>query len=1269
EDKLRFSDKPFHELKREDLPFNDDQALILLMIIYPKVPVTQYREQLSLDAKNRVTFITAVESGAIETLNWIKEQATKEELLAMLKSYSYYYFGWVVRDGHFDILKWLKEQAPEESLAILRSGNYQVFSSAAGMGRLDILNWLKEQAPDELLAMIKADYYGAFSSAASNGHLGILKWLKEQAPEEWLAINKGGEGHLEYGAFHYAAKRGHIDILIWFKEQVPEELLAMIKAYNKFALSFGFLRKASLDSLNWLKEQAPEESLVMIRQNDYFSLTWAAGNGRVDIMNWLKQQVSEEELLVMIRRKDYERENYRPFSDAAKYGHLNSLIWLKEQAPDELLDMIKVNGYAAFGQAAESGHLNILKWLKKQAPEECLAMIQTYKYYPFRYAAINGHLDSLKWFKKQAPDELLAMIKAEDYEAFRAAAAKGHRDTVNWLLSHADCLGYAMQHVRNYSEHVNPFIFKTLRMLHQQSEAFLNQNPNGVFDIPDNFLAMIQFNDYYAFGCAAANGHLDMLKWFKEKAPYDFLAMIKANDYLAFRWAAANGQLDILLWLQEQAPDYFVAMIQAEDYLAFRDAAKNGQLAILLWLKEQAPDDFPNMIRADNYEAFLFAAAKGLRDTVNWLLTHPDCLAHAEQHVHEYSALVNPFIDRTLMTLHQQGEAFLNQNPNGVFDINEGEQARLCFYMIRNLIRRNDRAHDDELRFLFTIPSVKALLHQEITEGRRNELLRLAMTSGNQVAATLLLNIEAVRRLAERNNFYREERNRGVDLRQLAQDRESSMIALTEGEATRLEKAIAHYQPLIQAAGIQMIMQGLMDGLSERYLNQPAFITINGESINLPQHYAEFNALNLTERQREEALIAYYQNPAHTAWRYLSKPNPWMHQNASYVNINEDRTERWSTFEEYQSLIALMYLAAIDSDKGMEPIEGHSLEGRIKHFINELALIGRAHNWDTSRIRNNRLEEVDDLRADKPSCFSGVKRRLFQSVIGHPLFDVLAAERIENEIRQFAFAHFQSLLTKENQDGFKLIFDECILNLEEQNVAKLQYFDISSEKQQEFMAYLTQKYGSQYSGNARLQAQVNDAFLLTPNSKNSRFRYHVLKLLDLTGFYNAEGLSSAVEQNPPEELSLPIQDQVIPQPELQPESRIQALKKKINQAILGKSIIKNARTDLPEENSYLGWMNINATGTRGLTRFSHWYHGDSGVQRARELLEIANDPDATYGEIQSALQKGFQESSYHKHSLSRYLVAQFNQINQNFIELEELGDDEFVGIKAKFNFN
>lgn len=361
----------------------------------------------------------------------------------------------------------------------------------------------------------------------------------------------------------------------------------------------------------------------------------------------------------------------------------------------------------------------------------------------FRYAAQCGDLNSLIQLKKQAPDELVAMIKSADYGAYRFAAKNGYLHILKWLKN----------------------------------------------EVPSELEAMIKSGNYYSFAYGADGGHLDILKWLKKQASSKLLAaMIRENDYGCFLFAARAGHLPILKWLKKQAPDELGAMIQALSYSPFRAAAEWGCLDILKWLKKQAPSEVEDMIEPYKYIAFGLAVERGKLETVNWLLLLPKCFAHAEQHDHEFRGYVVPFIDKTLSSLHQEYEAFSLQNPNEIFDIEEAKRAQLCFYLLRNLIRRNDRDFDDELRFLLTIPSVKGLAHQEITEGHSNELLRLAMFSGNGVAATLLLNIDAVRQLAEESNFYREEARDGINLSTNYQKQHQSAKSPGRNQASMFKK-------------------------------------------------------------------------------------------------------------------------------------------------------------------------------------------------------------------------------------------------------------------------------------------------------------------------------------------------------------------------------------------------------------------------------------------------------------------------------------------------
>ncbi|MBA2650774.1 MAG: hypothetical protein H0U73_00685, partial [Tatlockia sp.] len=347
--------------------------------------------------------------------------------------------------------------------------------------------------------------------------------------------------------------------------------------------------------------------------------------------------------------------------------------------------MIQADNYSAFRRASRNGHLDIIKWHKEQMPYELRAMIEAKSYSAFSYAASNGHLHILKWIKEEAPNEWLAMIQAGCYYRYG-------RDFLE----------------RNISFKWENNQLETLKWLKEQA--------------PNEWKAIIKSNNYYPFYRASEDGHLETLKWLKEHTPYyDWMDMIKkdVDVYYAFSKASENGHLDILKWLKEHVW-YFTNIIKSKDYSAF--------------------------ITAFNRATHKRFSTKSHLDTVNWLLLTPTCFAHAEQNV-KYKEVVNPFIEETLASLHQKSETFKILNPKRVYDIKEYESSQLCFYILRNLIRRNDPSYDEELRFLLNIPSVKALAH-EITSDNSNELFKLALLMGNETAINLLLKSDAVRGIA-----------------------------------------------------------------------------------------------------------------------------------------------------------------------------------------------------------------------------------------------------------------------------------------------------------------------------------------------------------------------------------------------------------------------------------------------------------------------------------------------------------------------------------------
>src|SRR3990167_9742929 len=558
-------------------------------------------------------------------------------------------------------------------------------------------------------------------------------------------------------------------------------------------------------------------------------------------------------------------------------------------------------------------------------------------------------------------------------------------------------------------------------------------------------------------------------------------AAVMACGYAAIQNAVQNGHIEIIKYLESHlSAREKTAAVVADDYVAIRFAAHNGHTETIKYLASHlSANEQKAAVMEVNYAAIRNAAQNGHTETFRHFLTIDTVLAYAEAHVVEYGSLVNPYIRERIADLRMRKLNAEANNPQAVFDV--GEEEALCiFYMIRNLIRRGaDNPHmmQDDIVFLLEIPAVKALAGAEVNGGNSNELLRLALSLNNRDAAEILLNIPVVRDLAEANDYYASERRGELDLRALARNRESAMTGLTQGEQRRLAAVNERYKAILANTGINNLIDDLRLQLKARFLQNPATITMDDGSLKeLPVLYADFIKLKLSENEKARALEAYYRHKDHTALRYLAKPNMWMHRNASYVYV--DNNLRYSTFEEYQPLIALLYCAARDENIAQEDSEGFTPETRFAHFIDELSHIGRAHNWDRSRERGNKSEEYDDLEGDRPSCFSGVKIRLFQAVLGHPLLIILTKDKVIEELRSFVRQHFGQAITPFNAEKLEAIWNKRLLaeDLTEEEFHTIKAIDISKAKQEEFIKYINTKYSSQLEEEPQFVKLVNASF-------------------------------------------------------------------------------------------------------------------------------------------------------------------------------------------------
>lgn len=99
--------------------------------------------------------------------------------------------------------------------------------------------------------------------------------------------------------------------------------------------------------------------------------------------------------------------------------------------------------------------------------------------------------------------------------------------------------------------------------------------------------------------------------------------------------------------------------------------------------------------------------------------------------------------------------------------------------------------------------------------------------------------------------------------------------------------------------------------------------------------------------------------------------------------------------------------------------------------------------------------------------------------------------------------------------------------------------------------------------------------------------------------------------------------------------------------------------------NYLSWMESNAIYPRFKHRFSHIFHGDSGRDRAKNILNMIECGNS-YEDISKALCEAFDASGDKQHSYSRYLVEALS--GEKVLEVG-VNEKTFKSIKANFNLS
>ena len=503
---------------------------------------------------------------------------------------------------------------------------------------------------------------------------------------------------------------------------------------------------------------------------------------------------------------------------------------------------------------------------------------------------------------------------------------------------------------------------------------------------------------------------------------------------------------------------------------ALKRAVENGYLHIVNQLL--LVDGVINDLSEDDIKELL-AYADNYPDVFSRLIEIPSIFDYAENNSQDFIYNLSSFVMTEFELLDVKKKSFIPTIENPIFDIEE-DDFQFYFIILRNSIRSNNRSLDANINQLLDLPTIRNRINLTSRDEESHQLLLLARNVNNiEAVLALLSNLEVGEAITE-NSKQTHTNTDDLNLREIVEDEESSIGALDPGQQKMFDGLKSYYKLKMQElGGTVSVFELFKNHLKDSYEKDPAILNINGDLIKLPLLWNDFIALNLSSIDHELALKEYYKNHLHTAFRYLSKPNHWLDKDAQFLKPNSFKL-RYSYFEDYIDLIAYYWLAA--SDDLFPEYNDSTINNRIEFFIKSLALVGRAHNWDKTRLNlKDKQEEYDDQEGDKPSCFSGMIKRLYTAIPNHPLLSGLNIEIIKLDFNQFVLDHFRKrMAVKSNKERGDII--KAIQNVFEDLVepaAILKSLNISHKVKEAWIKKLKAKYGEDFTSNPSYLAYIS----------------------------------------------------------------------------------------------------------------------------------------------------------------------------------------------------
>lgn len=267
-----------------------------------------------------------------------------------------------------------------------------------------------------------------------------------------------------------------------------------------------------------------------------------------------------------------------------------------------------------------------------------------------------------------------------------------------------------------------------------------------------------------------------------------------------------------------------------------------------------------------------------------------------------------------------------------------------------------------------------------------------------------------------------------------------------------ISQLLTYYQSTLNQYCLKQHYQNMLEMLAQLYQKNKA-ITLD-EQLELPLTYEAYSIINL-DSNNQNLKKAYQQHRLHTTWRLLHSGENW---------FNDESEMRLSKlFEKNQWLVVLMWLTASDQNLNFDHLVPIKIDERIEMFFERLSLIG------------------DDEQQ--------LKKRIFQSVIGHPYNQLLTEEVVIFEHERFLNIHFLNqfkyMSLQELKHILELIKSKNLVNHPEYLVQ----IPVKEETYQFFYQKMSSKWGAQWENNDNLiqisKEVLSDSFLILQNHQRT----------------------------------------------------------------------------------------------------------------------------------------------------------------------------------------